>query len=115
MCVVVVLPSEPVTPTTSRRRAGRPCTAAASPARDLLRLGPGAAGALALSACGDGSAPRGRTDGFAGLDCRVGSILPAAGPDAAAADSIRKGMQLYLEQVGHRGGGRTIVVAEADE
>lgn len=83
------------------------------PRRDFLRLGATAAGAVALAACGGGASPGPST--ATGPEFKVGGILPTSGTYSELGDSIRKGMQLYLEKVGNQAGGRKIVVSNEDE
>jgi branched-chain amino acid transport system substrate-binding protein len=84
------------------------------PRRDFLKLGATTAGAFALAACGVSSAQPSSSPA-AGPDFKVGGILPASGVYSELGDSIRKGIQLYLEKVGSRAGNRKIVVTYEDE
>jgi len=81
------------------------------PRRDFLRLTATIAGAFTMAACGfrESSSPGARTD------FKVGLILPSSGIYARLGDSIRKGMQLYLDGVANHAGGRRILIFDEDE
>jgi len=81
--------------------------------RDFLKLGVTTAGALALAACGGSTGAR--SSGPTGPDFKIGAILPSSGTYAELGDSIRKGMQLYLEKVASQAGNRRIVITDEDE
>jgi len=79
--------------------------------RQFLKLGIGAAGALALAACGGETSP----GASAGPDFKLGIILPYSKVYANLGDSITNGMVLYFDKVGNQAGNRNIKLIKEDE
>ncbi|TCJ13869.1 ABC transporter substrate-binding protein, partial [Rubrobacter taiwanensis] len=88
-----------------KRRIGR---------RDFLRLaGGGLAGAALLGITGCGGDGAG-TQGGEGEPIRIGGLLPFTGPYASLGESIREGMELFLDLNDRQIAGREVEVRYED-